>query len=110
MSRQTATTLFVGLTSTGAALVLASAWPSSSSFPGWWAICTFVFVAFALENLNTDLRINAKGSTSFVIHLAGCLLFGVFWGGAIAGAATLSSQITRGNQALKALFNVSQRV
>jgi HD-GYP domain-containing protein (c-di-GMP phosphodiesterase class II) len=44
------------------------------------------------------------------MHLAGCLLFGAFWGGAIAGAATLLSQITLRNQPLKALFNVAQRV
>ena len=37
-------------------------------------------------------------------------MFGAFWGGVIAGAATLVSQITTGNPAFKALFNVSQRV
>jgi hypothetical protein len=37
-------------------------------------------------------------------------MFGAFWGGVIAGAATLVSQVTSGNPALKALFNVSQRV
>jgi hypothetical protein len=67
-------------------------------------------VAFVLESLNTDLRVAAKGSTSFIMHLAGCLMFGAFWGSAIAGAATLASQITTGNPAFKALFNVSQRV
>ena len=39
-----------------------------------------IFVAFVLENLHTDMRAGAKGSTSFVMHLAGCLLFGGFWG------------------------------
>jgi hypothetical protein len=37
-------------------------------------------------------------------------MFGAFWGSVIAGAATLGSQITSGNSAFKALFNVSQRV
>jgi putative nucleotidyltransferase with HDIG domain len=110
MERQRTTALFVAFTSAGAALALGAAWPSSTMFPGWWALGTFVFVAFVLENLHTDLRVAAKGSTSFVMHLAGCLLFGGFWGGAIAGAATLSSQISLGNHPLKALFNVSQRV
>jgi HD-GYP domain-containing protein (c-di-GMP phosphodiesterase class II) len=111
MPRKTSTTLLVLFTSASASLALASAWSAAGSeFPGWWALCTFVVVAFVLESLNTDLRVAAKGSTSFIMHLAGCLLFGAFWGAVIAGAATLVSQITTGNPAFKALFNVSQRV
>jgi HD-GYP domain-containing protein (c-di-GMP phosphodiesterase class II) len=110
MARKRSTGLLVLFTTASAVLALTSAWPSSGVFPGWWALCTFVFVAFVLESLHTDLRVAAKGSTSFIMHLAGCLLFGAFWGGAIAGVATLVSQVTVGNQALKALFNVSQRV
>ena len=110
MPRHKRTTLLVVLTSLSAVLALASAWESSATFPGWWGLCTFVVVAFVLESLHTDLRVAAKGSTSFIMHLAGCLLFGPFWGGAIAGAATLLSQLTLGNPALKSVFNVSQRV
>lgn len=110
MIRQRTTIFFVASTSAAAVLALVSAWQSSSSFPGWWAFGTFIFVAFVLENLHTDMRAGAKGSTSFVMHLAGCLLFGGFWGGAIAGGATLSNQLALGNHPLKALFNVSQRV
>src|SRR5918995_4446777 len=110
MPRKRSTTLLVLFTSASASLALASAWLSGNVFPGWWALCTFVVVAFVLESLNTDLRVAAKGSTSFIMHLAGCLMFGAFWGGAIAGAATLVSQIMTGNPAFKALFNVSQRV
>jgi HD-GYP domain-containing protein (c-di-GMP phosphodiesterase class II) len=110
MARKRSTGLLVLFTTASAVLALTSAWPSSGVFPGWWALCTFVFVAFVLESLHTDLRVAAKGSTSFIMHLAGCLLFGAFWGGAIAGVATLVSQVMVGNQALKALFNVSQRV
>src|SRR4051812_11401057 len=108
MERQRTTALFVAVTSAGAVLSLAAAWPGSTGFPGWWALGTFIFVAFVLENLHTELRVAAKGSTSFVMHFAGCLLFGGFWGGAIAAGATLWSQVSLGNQPLKALFNVSQ--
>lgn len=110
MLRHRRTALLVVLTSLSATLALASAWSSSGRFPGWWGLCTFVFVAFVLESLHTDLRVAAKGSTSFIMHLAGCLLFGAFWGSAIAGAATLLSQIALGNQPLKSVFNVSQRI
>lgn len=110
MRQQRRITSFVLLTFTGAVLALAAAWPASTSFPGWWALGTFVFVSFVLENLHVDLRVAAKGSTSFVMHLAGCLLFGGFWGGVITGASSLANQLSHGNQSLKALFNVSQRV
>jgi hypothetical protein len=110
MRNKRTTALFVASTCAGAILTLTSAWQSSSAFPGWWAFGTFVFLAFVLENLHTDMRIAAKGSMSFVIHLAGCLLFGGFWGGAIAGAATLANQFALGNHAIKALFNVAQRI
>ena len=110
MSRNKSTTLLVFFTSAGAILALASGWQSSGEFPGWWPLCTFVSVAFILQSLHTDLRLSATGSTSFIMHLAGCLLFGAFWGGVIAGVATLLSQINLGNSAIKALFNVSQRV
>lgn len=110
MQRKTRTSFLVILTSASAALALMSAWPSSNEFPGWWPLSTFVLVAFVLESLHTDLRVAAKGSTSFIMHLAACLLFGGFWGAVIAGAATLLSQLTLATQPLKALFNVSQRV
>jgi HD-GYP domain-containing protein (c-di-GMP phosphodiesterase class II) len=104
------TTLLVLLTGASAISALTGAWPSADVFPGWWAVCTFGFVAFVLESLHTDLRVAAKGSTSFILHLASCLLFGAFWGGTITGAATLLTQITSGNSPLKSVFNVSQRV
>jgi HD-GYP domain-containing protein (c-di-GMP phosphodiesterase class II) len=110
MHRHKVTSLFVVSTCLGAILALTSAWPSSNLFPGWWALGTFIFVAFVLDNLHIDLRVGAKGSTSFIMHLAASLLFGGFWGGLTAGLATLSSQIASGSQAVKAVFNVSQRV
>src|SRR3954471_3191092 len=101
---------FVTVTTVGAMLALGSAWPSTGAFPGWWALGAFVFIAFVLDNLHTDLRFDARGSTSFVVHLSACLLFGGFWAGVTAGAATLVGQLTLGNKALKSFFNVSQRI
>jgi HD-GYP domain-containing protein (c-di-GMP phosphodiesterase class II) len=110
MLKQRAVPSFVFMVSGGAALALASAWPTASSFPGWWPAVTLIAVAFVLDNFQTDLRIAAKGSISFIIHLAGCLLFGGFWGGIFAGAGTLIRQIMLRRQPLKASFNVAQRV
>jgi HD domain len=110
MREQRFATAFVIMTSVGATLALASAWPSSGGFPGWWAMGALVFIAFALDNLHTDLRVGARGSTSFVMHLSACLLFGGFWAGVTAAIATLLGQLALGNKALKSFFNVSQRV
>jgi hypothetical protein len=79
-------------------------------FPGWWPLATFVFVAALLESLNTRLRISARGSTSFIMHMAAALLFGGFWAAAVAGVSTLVGEFVRNNTPLKTLFNVAQRV
>ena len=86
------------------------AYVTREPFPGWWPIFSFVFVATLLEGLRTDLRVSAKGSTSFIIHLACAPLFGAFWGGLIAAVSTLLGELSRGNTPLKVFFNVSQRV
>ena len=86
------------------------AWIERAPFPGWWPICALLLVACALEGLSTQLRIAAKGSTSFIIHMSSALLFGGLWAAVIAGFSTLLGEVSRGNSALKAAFNVSQRV
>jgi len=79
-------------------------------FPGWWAFGSFILVAFVLETLNTQLRVEAKGSTSFIMHIAAGLLFGSFWSGLVAGVSTLLGELARGNQPIKIVFNVAQRI
>src|SRR5687767_5278591 len=92
----------------------ATAWAAydyRSPFPGWWPLATCLFVATLLEGLtSTQLRVTAKGSTSFVMHLATALLFGGFWASVVAGISTLLGELVRANPPLKTLFNVSQRI
>ena len=59
-------------------------WELRLPFPGWWPVVVFLFVANVLESSHTRLRIAARGSTSFIIHIAATLLFGGWWVGAIA--------------------------
>jgi len=73
-------------------------------------LATFVFVASLLETLNTRLRISARGSTSFIMHLAAALLFGAFWAAAVAGVSTIFGEVVRKNIPLKTVFNISQRI
>lgn len=110
MSRETRTHLFVLAVASAAAVAAAGAWQSRPQFPGWWPLVTFVFVASLLESLHTRLRISARGSTSFIMHMAAALLFGGFWAAAIAGISTFFGELVRKNIPLKVVFNISQRV
>lgn len=85
-------------------------WQARLPFPGWWPLVTFVFVATLLESFNTQLRLAAKGSTSFIMHMATALLFGGWWGALVAAISTLLGEIARGNPPIKVVFNVSQRI
>ncbi len=110
MSREQRTHLVVAtVTATAFGLaVLAKA--TALPFPGWWAFGSFVVIAFVLETLNTQLRVQAKGSTSFIMHIAAGLLFGGFWSGLVAGVSTCFGDLARGSQPIKIVFNVSQRI
>lgn len=110
MAREIRVYLFVFATTAAAIFAAVCAWPSRMPFPGWWPLATFVFVAGLLESLNTRLRISARGSTSFIMHMAAALLFGGFWAAAVAGISTLVGEFVRNNTPLKTLFNVAQRV
>src|SRR6476469_8416537 len=110
MTRAQRTYLFVASVTAIAVALGVLAKGTSLPFPGWWAFGSFVIIAFVLETLNTQLRVQAKGSTSFVMHLAAAMLFGGSWSGLIAGVSTLLGELARGNHPIKILFNVSQRI
>lgn len=110
MSRDSRVHLFVLATTAAAVITAAGAWSIRTAFPGWWPLATFVFVAALLESLNTRLRISARGSTSFIMHMASALLFGGFWATVVAGVSTLVGEFFRNNTPLKTTFNVAQRI
>jgi hypothetical protein len=101
--------LFVALV-VGLALALgASAWIVRAPSPGIWELASFVVIAFLLDQSSTKLKVEAFGSTSFVIHMAGALLFGGFWGAGIAASSTVLTGLAIGSPALKVSFNAAQR-
>ena len=110
LSRERRTHLVVATVTAVAVALAALARLTAPPFPGWWAFGSFVVIAFVLETLNTQLRVQAKGSTSFIMHLATGLLFGGFWGGLVAGVSTFLGELARGSQPIKVVFNVSQRI
>src|SRR5688572_3638704 len=104
--------VYVYVTAIGVAALVsgAAAFVVRLPYPGLWPLATFTVLALVLESLNTQLRVAAKGSTSFIMHMAAGLLFGGFWGATVAGVSTLLSEIAKGNAPVKLVFNVAQRV
>jgi len=110
MAKQIKIQLFVSTIAFSALLLGNVVWRMSLPFPGWWPLITFVFVASLLESLQTQLRIAARGSTSFIMHMAAALLFGGWWGALVAAVSTLVGEIGRSSPPIKLVFNVSQRI
>lgn len=110
MARDIRLNVVVTCTCIAALAAGASAWFDHAPFPGWWPMCALMLVACALEGMSTQLRLSAKGSTSFIIHMSSALLFGGLWAALIAGLSTLLGEASRGRGALKASFNVAQRI
>jgi HD-GYP domain-containing protein (c-di-GMP phosphodiesterase class II) len=71
-------------------------------------VVSFIIVAIILERSVTTLRIQGGGSTSFVITLCACILFGASWAALIAGSAMLIGKLSGKQPVVKILFNTSQ--
>src|SRR5919106_4163123 len=110
MSSESRIRLFVGGVAAASVVVGATVMELQLSFPGWWPLATFVFVASLLEGLHTQARLAAKGSLSFIMHMSAALLFGGWWAAIVAAVSTLLGELARGNPPIKIIFNVSQRI
>jgi len=84
-------------------------WQYRQPSPGLWPLLSFILVALLLEQSSTSLKVEAKGSQSFVVHIAAGVLFGGWWGGVIAASSTILGQLAIGSQPIRLLFNISQR-
>jgi HD-GYP domain-containing protein (c-di-GMP phosphodiesterase class II) len=79
-------------------------------FPGWWTIAAFTIAAYLLEQTGNPLRIEARGSTSFIVHMGATLLYGPLWGSVVAAISTILAQVAIGQPLVKVVFNAAQRV
>lgn len=102
--------LLVAITSLAAIGTMAIAAHVALPFPGYWHVGCFVLIAFLLDQTNLPLRIEARGSISFVLHMSAAILFGAFWGGLAAGISVCLAQVFRSVPSHKIVFNVAQRV
>ena len=111
MKRFSPILLVVGLVTVAAVAAAVGSWLLPSVNPGGiWEIACFVIVALILERSGTTLRIQGKGSTSFVITLCAGVLFGGSWAALIVGTAVAISQFSRKQPAIKVVFNTAQMV
>jgi hypothetical protein len=109
MRQVTKTRAYVGAVVALALVLAASAWSVRAPNPGVWEVASFILVAFLLDQSRRKLKVEAMGSTSFVIHMAGGVLFGGFWGALIAAVSTALTGMAIGSSALKVAFNAAQR-
>src|SRR5690606_19545986 len=101
--------IYVALVTVTAALAMVQAWPYRATLPGWWELGSFILVAFLLDQSSTRLKVEASGSTSFVIHMAAGILFGGYWGAVVAAVSTGLSMLAAQVSPQKVVFNASQR-
>lgn len=101
---------YVGATALAAAGAAYLSSASAGSSPGLWPLVTFIAVSFLLGLSPNTVRVAAKGTTSFVAHIAAGLLFGAFWGGLVAGVSTILSQVQQGARLDRVIFNTAQRL
>ena len=80
------------------------------TFPGYWEIGIFILIAFLLDKTGIPLRVSARGSVSFVMHISSAMLFGPFWGGITAGVSVGVNHALAGTARKKTVFNIAQRV
>lgn len=93
--------------------IAALSWSAFHEFPApsLWDLGAFLVVALVIENTNSSLKIHAKGSASFIVHMAAGLLFGPFWAALVAGVSTAVNQAFKLKvQPIRVVFNVAQRV
>jgi putative nucleotidyltransferase with HDIG domain len=102
--------IYVACVALLAGVAMALAWGVRGEAPRLLTLASFCFVAFLLDRSPSSLRVNAAGSTSFVVHLAAGVLFGAFWGGVVTGASISVGLVARRLALPKTVFNVSQRV
>ena len=103
-------TTFVSITALVALGEVALAWHVRTGFPGWWELGSFLLVGLVLENNKTSLRIQASGSTGFLVEMSAAILFGSFWAAIIAAISVASSQLRSRSPGIRIAFNIAQRV
>lgn len=101
---------FIGGAVLAAVAMMALAYQLTPAFPGYWELGSFVFIAFLLDRTSLPLRVSARGSVSFIMHISGAILFGAFWGGLAAAISVALNQLVTGSPSHKTIFNIAQRV
>lgn len=98
-----AAVVFVGI----AAGVLSTTLPSVDP-GGLWEVLSFIVISLVLEGSGSSLRIQGKGSTSFIVYLCAAVLFGALWAGLIAAISLALSKLFAREPPVKVIFNAAQ--
>jgi putative nucleotidyltransferase with HDIG domain len=81
---------------------------TGASFSG---VLAFAALAVGLQLAEHRLAVSSvTGAISFIVYIAGALVFGPVWGAAITGVSVALVQAVRRNPPIKVAFNVAQHV
>lgn len=81
---------------------------TGASFSG---VLAFAALALGLQLAEHRLAVSSvTGAISFIVYIAGALVFGPVWGAAITGVSVAVVQAIRRNPPIKLTFNVAQHV
>lgn len=110
MLRTSRLNLFVAGVVIAALASMVLSYSVAPAFPGYWELGGFVLIAFLLDRTGLPLRVSARSSVSFIMHISSAILFGAFWGGVTAGISVGVNHLVSGTPRNKTLFNIAQRV
>jgi HD-GYP domain-containing protein (c-di-GMP phosphodiesterase class II) len=101
--------LVLGVTALAASIVWLAA-GDAQTYPGHLTLLAFCAFALLLDRSGSVLSVEAKGSTSFTVHIAAGLLFGPLWAAVVTSVSTVIGLLAEKQPPIKLLFNASQRV
>lgn len=110
MNRQLAIRAYVAAMLVAAIAVFAQALSQGVGPAPRFTLLVLLGVSIALDVGGVSLAHKARGSVSFILHLAIAILVGPVWAALVAGASMLVSDVVIKKEAIRVIFNVSQRV
>lgn len=110
MNRQLAIRSYVAAMCVAAITVFAQSLGQGVGPAPRFTLLVLLCVSIGLDVGGVSLAHKARGSVSFILHLAIAILFGPVWAAAVAGLSMLVSDIAIKKEAIRVVFNVSQRV
>src|ERR1041385_4741763 len=110
MTRQTLVRVYVGAVVAAAILSVRNGLLFGMPHVPLFTLVSLGSLALMLDLGGVSLAHKARGSISFIVHIAVAVMFGPTWGALSSGVSILGSDIAIRKEPIRILFNVAQRV